>query len=462
MGAGVSVAPARRAALTVLQRVRTRGAFGPETLDAVLRKGSLSAADASLATRLAYGTLESLGTLDDALDALIARPESVEPAVRDALRLAAYEILFARTPARAAVNEGVEAVKSLRAPAAGLANAVLRKLAARAPTFPWGDPAKDDEALARSTAHPHWLVEMWVAELGRARAVEALAADTEPAPLYLWWNPFAGSAADAVEMLRQDGAEPSTELPDGCLRAARPHAAVTGRAVAEGRVLITDAAAQLASRVVGAHPGSVVIDVAAGRGTKSAQLQAASHLAGAPARLFALDIHPFKAEVLARRMADLGVPDVTALTGDALSLPDVDGLPGPQEADAVLVDAPCTGLGALRRRPEKRWRVGSEDVARLADVQLAMLTSSASLVRPGGRVVYSTCTVSRVENHEVAASFLRLSEGEFATADITSLVPPEWRGDIGVEGWYQSVPRTDGPDGHFVAAFERAVRGRQR
>ena len=456
MGTGVSVAPARRAALTVLRRVRTRSAFGPETLDAVLRGRSLSPADASLATRLAYGTLESLGTLDDALDRLIAHPERVEPPVRDALRLAAYEILFARTPARAAVNEGVEAVKALRPPAAGLANAVLRRLADLAVTFPWGDPDRDDAALARATAHPLWLVEMWVRELGRARAREALEADTTPAPLYTWWNPFAGSQDDAVAMLREDGAEPSADLPQGCTRAAVPHAAVTGRAVAEGRVLIADAAAQLAAQVVGGHPGGVVVDVAAGRGTKSAQLQAASLLAGAPAQVFALDIHSFKTTVLARRMVELGVPAVTALTGDALSLAEVAGLPGLQSADAVLLDAPCTGLGALRRRPEKRWRVGSEDVPRLASLQLDMLRSSASLVRPGGRMVYSTCTVSRAENHEVAAAFLELSEGAFATADIMASVPAEWRGDIGVEGWYQSVPRAEGPDGHFVAAFERS------
>ena len=452
----MSVAPARRAALTVLQRVRQRSAFGPETLDTVLRSLDLGAADSALATRLAYGTLESIGTLDEALDRFITRPERVEPAVRDALRLAAYELLFARTPPRAAVHEGVEAVKSLRAPAAGLANAILRRLAEAAHAFPWGDPEHDDAALARATAHPLWLVELWTRELGRARATAALQADMGAAPLYLWWNPFCGPRAEALRILQEDGADPSEQRPEGCFRAGRAHEAVVGRAVAEGRVLIVDAAAQLAAHVVGAHPGGTLVDVAAGRGTKTTQLQALNVQAGSAGRMVAVDIHAFKTGVLERRMVELGVPGVTALTGDALRLSTVAGLPAPSSTDAVLLDAPCTGLGALRRRPEKRWRVTGEDVARLAELQLALLRSSAALVRPGGRMVYSTCTVSRAENHEVAAAFLRLEEGMFHTADISDRVPVEWRGDIGAEGWFQSVPRADGPDGHFVAAFERS------
>lgn len=451
----MSLAPARKAALTVLRRVRERGAFGPETLDAVLRAAGLSPQDTALATRLTYGALQTQGTLDEALDRFIAQPASVEPAVRDALRLAAYEILFARTPARAAVNEGVEAVKSVRRQASGLANAVLRKLAAAAPAFPWGDPASDDDALARATGHPRWLVNRWIAELGRDRAVEALTADAEPAPLYLWHDPFAGSLVEAMDALEADGAEPEPCEPPGCILARRAQAAVRGRAVGEGRVLVTDASAQLAARAAGAHPGGVVVDVAAGRGTKTAQLQALSAAVGEPAHLFALDVHPFKAEVLARRMRDLGVPDVTTVVGDATDVASVEGLPAAGTADAVLLDAPCTGLGALRRRPEKRWRVTPEDSERLAVLQLEMLSQAASLVRLGGVVVYSTCTVSRAENEDVVSRFLEGSGGAFRTADLSDGVPEAWRRDIGPEGWFGSIPRAGGPDGHFVAKLER-------
>jgi 16S rRNA (cytosine967-C5)-methyltransferase len=289
----VSLSPARRAALAVLRRVREREAFGPETLDAVLRASGLSPQDTAFATRLTYGTLESVGTLDEALDRFLSRPSEVEPAVRDALRLAAYELLFARTPARAAVNEGVDAVKAVRKQAASVANAVLRRLAEAAPTFPWGDPDTDDDALARACAHPRWMVDLFVADLGRERAVEMLRADAEPAPLYLWHNPFAGSIVEALDMLTEDGAAPTLDEPPGCIRVADAQAAVRGRAVATGRVLVTDAAAQVAARLCEPAPGAVVVDLAAVRGTKTAQLQALAVAAGGPADIRALDVHPF-------------------------------------------------------------------------------------------------------------------------------------------------------------------------
>jgi 16S rRNA (cytosine967-C5)-methyltransferase len=451
----VSLSPARKATLAVLRRVREREAFGPETLDAVLRAAGLDLRDTALATRLTYGTLQTLGTLDDAIDRFLSEHVQLEPSVRDAMRLAAYELLFMRTPPRAAVHEGVDAVRSVRAQASGLANAVLRRLALEADSFPWGDPDTDDAALARATGHPRWLVDRWVCELGRDRAREALFADLDPAPLYLWHNPFKGSLVEAMDMLVADGAEPVPDVLPGSIRAGQPHAAVRGRAVGEGRVLVTDAAAQLAPLVCGAHPGGVVVDVAAGRGTKTAQLQAVSVAAGGPCGLYALDVHAFKAEVLVRRMRDLAVPAVTAVVGDATDMAAVEGLVPLSTADAVMLDAPCSGLGSLRRRPEKRWRVSPEDIDRLAVLQARMLEQASLLVRVGGRVVYSTCTVSRVENQDVVAAFLEGSEGSFRTLDIRETVPAAWHGDVTDQGWFQSTPRVGGPDGHFVAVLER-------
>jgi 16S rRNA (cytosine967-C5)-methyltransferase len=120
-----------------------------------------------------------------------------------------------------------------------------------------------------------------------------------------------------------------------------------------------------------------------------------------------------------------------------------------------MLDVPCSGLGSLRRRPEKRWRVTPEDIERLAKLQSAMLAGSASLVRVGGRVVYSTCTVSRAENQDIVSAFLERAGGAFRTADMAAIVPEGWRGDITDEGWFQSTPRVGGPDGHFVAMLER-------
>lgn len=451
----MSVAPARRAALSVLNRVRERGSFGPETLDTVLRTSGLSARDTALATRLTYGVLQTLGTLDEAIDRFAERPSALEPGVRDVLRLAAYEILFMRTPARAAVHEGVDAARRVRSQAAGLANAVLRRVAAEADTFPWGDPTTDDQALARVTGHPRWIVDRWIAELGRERATEALYADLEPAPFYLWANTFKATLVEILDALEADGAQPVADVPPGCIRCGDASAAVRGEAVRSCLALVTDAAAQLAARVLGPHPDAVVVDVAAGRGTKTAEIQERSVFAGSPCDLYALDIHPFKTDVLRRRMIELGVPQVKTLVGDATDIASVEGLPAAGTAAAVLIDVPCSGLGALRRRPEKRWKITTDDIARLALLQRDMLDQAATLVSVGGVVVYSTCTVSRTENEDVVSSFLSEHDGAFVAGDLSGAVPTEWKRDIGELGRFQSTPRIGGPDGHFVAKLVR-------
>lgn len=452
----MSIAPARRAALQVLKRVREREAFGPETLHAVLTASGLSHADLALATRLTYGTLQTCGVLDEAIDRLAAKPSGMEPRVRDALRLAAYELLFARTPARAAVHEGVDAVRAVRPQAAGMANAVLRRLAEEAPTFPWGDAGSDDVALARLTAHPLWMVELFAADLGREVAETVLRADLEPAPLYLWHNPFAVRFGEALALLEQDDADPRPCEPPGCIEAGAPARAVRGECVASGACLVTDAAAQLAARAMDPRPGQLVVDIAAGRGTKTVQLQALAIAQGGPADVVAVDVHGFKAEILSRRMQKLGIPGVRVVTGDATDVSSVEGMPAAGTADAVLLDAPCSGLGTLRRRAEKRWRLAASDIDGLAQLQYELLGQSASLVRPGGVVVYSTCSIARRENHDVVARFLGSSEGAgFKTRDIIEAVPAAWRRWIGPEDWFQSVPEPAGPDGHFVAALER-------
>ena len=203
----MSASPARRVAREVVTRVRERSAYAHELMDSALRSAALSPADAALATRLAYGTLQAEGTLLEVLDRYLGG-KRVEPRISDALRISAYEILFMRSETRAAVHQGVELVREVRKQAAGLANAVLRRLAEDAPGFPWGDPATDVHALARLHAHPVWLAEMWIEELGREAAEQVMAADNTPAPLYLAANRFAGSAEAAREVLRSDGARP--------------------------------------------------------------------------------------------------------------------------------------------------------------------------------------------------------------------------------------------------------------
>ena len=451
----MTVSAARSTALAVVTRVREQASFAHETLAAALGKASLSPQDASLATRIAYGTIACRGTLDDAVLRFVAHPAALEPRIADALALAAYELLYMRTPPWAAVDEGVDLVRSIRPRAAGLANAVLRRLTESRDSFPWGDPATDDAALARLTGHPEWLVRQMTTDLGRVRAGEFLAADNEPAPLFLAYLPFVGTWDEAVRSLESDGAEPiPCDLP-GCLRAARPSRAVSGSAVSEGRVVVCDAAAQFAARAVRPRAGARIAEIGAGRGTKTLLMQGIALANGAPADILAVDSHAFKLEVLAAAIDRFDVPNVSRHLADAAE--PLDRIAEPASCDTVLVDAPCSGLGTLRRHPDKRWRIAPNEIESLATLGIRILEQASRLVRPGGFVVYSTCTVTRAENDDVVAAFLDGPYGEgFTGDDLTNDTPDSWRRFVRGDGTFQSLPEPDGPDGHFVARLRRA------
>lgn len=451
----MSATASREVARRVVSAVRTRGAWTHEAAAAEISRAGLVGRDAASATRLAYGTIAAQGTLDDAIDRFAQRPSGIEPKVRDALRVSAWELLFSDTPGRAAVSEGVELARTASPRAAGLANAVLRRLAERRDSFPWGDALADPEALARATAHPRWLVDAALQALGDAAAREMLEADSEAAPLYLAHNPFCGDLEQALRALADDGAEPVACAVPGCFRASNAAAAVRGHALADGLVVVTDAAAQLAVELSSPQPGAHVVEIGAGRGTKCALLQASALRAGGPAQITAVDVHEFKSRLAAERMRELAVPQVRTVTVDAT---DADALLAAvrEPADLVFVDAPCSGLGTLRRHPEARWRVSAEEIASLAALGARLLEASSELVKPGGVVVYSTCTITAEENQDVISGFLGSEAGaSFAVESVEARVPEEWADFLTPEGFFRSWPRRGGPDGHFAARLRR-------
>ena len=450
----MTVSAGRSLALAVVGRVRERSSYAHETLAGALAASSLSAQDTAFATRLAYGTVACRGTLDEVVDRFTDAPKRLEPTVRDALVIGAYELLFMRTPVWAAVDEGVELVRTVRPRAAGLANAVLRRIGERRDAFPWGDPATDRDALARLHGHPRWVVDLLIADLGRSRAAEVIAANNEPAPLYLAHLPQGGSLNNAVATLEEDGAVPALCDPPGCIVASRPSAAVRGRAVRELLVVVCDAGAQFAARAVRARGGQRIVDVGSGRGTKALIMQGNAIASDGPATILAVDDHAFKLEVL-RSVADLShTPGIATLEFDATEI-SAENLPFPT-ADAALVDAPCSGLGTLRRHPDKRWRLMPSDVDALAGLGLRLLERAALLVGPNGFVVYSTCTLTRAENDDVVAEFLEGPAGEgFVLDSLDGEVPETWKRFVRPDGTFQSLPEPGGPDGHFVARMRR-------
>jgi len=453
----MSASPARRLAFRMLGEVRRRDAYAHEVLSALLIDSDLSPADRAFATRLAYGAVSAEGTLDEVLARYVKRPASVEPRVTDALRLAAYELLFLDTPRHAAVSQGVELAKEARPQAATLANAVLRRLAEDVPVFPFDD-GDATAALARLTAHPQWLVSLLEADIGPADARVMLEADNEPAPLYLANTAFSGLAPEDVESLAAGAGGVATPCPvAGCFEVAPASAAVSLQAVRDRRLLTTDAAAQLVVSLVPAGAGDTVVEVGAGRGTKSLLLQSRAVAAGGVANVIAVDKDAHKLAVLARDAEKLGVSGITTVAADMLVAAGSE-MPLAGSADAVLVDAPCSGLGTLRRHPDKRWRLTPDDIAQLAALGSALLAASAPLVRVGGSLVYATCTVTRAENAAVIRTFLDSDEGtRFAVDPVAEDVPQEWRRFVTEEGYLQTLPERGGPDGHFAARLIRTA-----
>lgn len=437
---------ARRLALEVLLRVERDRAYANLLLDARLSRSDLSPADRGLATELTYGVLRWRGRLDWMLQACLDRPlPAVEAEVLTLLRLGAYQLLFLdRVPAFAAVKETVELGKRRRGTGvAGLVNAVLRRLQRTRDTIPWPDPLRNPTAyLATVWSHPVWLVERWVKRFGEEEAIRLFRADNEAPPLTLATNALRATPAEVRQALRGAAVacEESPWVP-GLFRLRGGGGALEGPAVQRGLCFPLDEAAALPPLLLDPQPGERVLDACAGGGGKAALL--AGLLAGR-GEVIALDPNPRALRRLEEARTRLGLAAIRPVAGAAEAARALVG-----EADRVLVDAPCTGLGTLRRRAEIRWHRQPTDPPRLAAIQRAILEGAAAALRPGGVLVYATCSPEPEENDEVVAGFLG-AHPEFAPDGQPGALSGVARRLVGRDGFLRTYPHRHGTDA-FVA-----------
>jgi 16S rRNA (cytosine967-C5)-methyltransferase len=357
----MAVSPARRAAYEVLLRVFEQDAYADRVFRTAAR--DLDERERAFAQRLAYGAVQRVRTLDWAIEQLGRRPvRKLDPPVRAALRLGAYQLGYTDTAPHAAANESVELVRRARLErAVPFTNAVMRRLAAGMRELLDSLP---EGALKES--YPDWIAEAFERELGRDDALALMRAMNEP-------------LETAIRVIRGEpplGAEP-TDVP-GAYRVDR----VDELAVAEGRIWPQSRGSQLAGLVVGSEEGERVLDLCAAPGGKTAQLRG---------DVTAVEVDPHRASELRENLATMLVSNVTVVEADGTSLP-----PELTGFDRALVDAPCSGLGVLGQRPDLRWRATP-----LPELQLALLRSAAARVKPGGTVVYSVCTINADENEAV-------------------------------------------------------------
>lgn len=430
--------------------VRERAAYANLALPAELRRATLDSRDAALATELTYGTLRAQGLLDRIIALAAARAvEEIDPPVLDLVRLGAYQLLFTRIGAHAAVDTSVEAARSAGLGRAGaFVNAVLRKVSAR-DLDSWLGELREGVTdpiarLAVGTAHPEWIARAFAESLGPAAAElpDLLAADDARPRVHLAARP---GAMTAEELALVTGGTEGPYSPYAVhLESGDPGAldAVTERLAAvqdEGSQLVALAAARVP--VAGPDAGRW-LDLCAGPGGKATLLGALAEIEGAT--LTAVEVSDHRAELVREATRDLPVEVVTADGRD----------PGLEPGfDRVLLDAPCSGLGALRRRPEARWRKTAADIPGLVALQRELLDSALRLVRPGGVVLYATCSPHLSETVSVVREAAR--RGDVELADVREVLPELDRAGDGP--WVQLWPHRHGTDAMFLAALRRTA-----
>ncbi len=434
----MSVAPARRAAYTVIRRVFEQGAFADRALHGAVAE--LDPRDRALAMTLAYGTVQRTRTLDHLLSAFVTGPlERLEPAVLAALRLGLFQLLYlGGVTDYAAVNDSVELAKRESRGGAKLVNAVLRRASRegkqRLATL--DDRTPQRAAVLHSV--PDWLAEMWWLELGGDAARALLAGVNIPAESSVRANTLRSTpeqvkaalpASSAARFAPPWEAQPGLpQLPE-ILVFDGAFDAFGSELFAQGALMPQARGSAVVARVLAPEPGERVLDLCAAPGGKTTHLAA---LMGGEGELVAVEVHPGRARALEQTCRQMGADQVRVVEADAREFADE------RLFHRVLVDPPCSGLGTLQARPDLRWQPRRGQIAALAEKQAQLLRAGAAQLRGGGSLVYSVCTISRQESDQVIDAFL---------AEAT---------DFRCEHRWQLLPSSDGTDGFFIALLRRA------
>lgn len=443
--------PARYYALKALHRIETQAAYADYVLQAIRREAALSSRDQDLLTTLVDGVTIWRKTLDWVLGHYVRGGlERLDPWVRNALRMGLYQLMFLdRIPRWAAVHETVEVARAAAGEgAAALVNAVLRRISARLergqPPAPFPSLRKDPVAyLAVRYSYPEWLVRRWIARYGVEGTRELCRFHNMPRPLSLRVNRLRATREEILADLEARGlrARPGAYHPyviiveGGLDLAAWP-------AYQEGKVIAQDEAAALVPYLLDLRPGLRVLDLCAAPGGKTTAIAEGM---GDRGIVVAADAHFGRLRRLREHALRMGFTIIRVVQADGRR-------PFMSEwADRVLIDAPCLGTGVLARRSDARWRKQESDLAGLVEVQRALLEAAARMLRPGGRLVYSTCSLEPEENEEQIRAFLR-DHPEFRLVSAQGKVPSPF---VDAEGFYRVLPHIHRMDGAFGAILEK-------
>jgi 16S rRNA (cytosine967-C5)-methyltransferase len=429
-----------------VRRVFEQDAYADRALTA--EAVDLDPRDRSLAMSLAFGTVQRRATLDHVAAQLCRRSlGSLHPAVLAALRLGLLQLLFMDGIAEhAAVHESVELAKPAGRGGAGLVNAVLRRAAREGPQLvaSLSDASPEQAAIRHSV--PVWLAELWWRELGPERAQSLLRRVNEPAESALRVNTLVADR-DSVLAELPVPAHPVAGLPEALVLKA-PFDIQGSALFARGEIMAQSRGSMLAARALAPRPGERVLDLCAAPGAKTSQLAAMMEDEG---ELVAVELHPGRARALSETLRRMRIGCARVEVADATWFDDPAG-----GYDAVLVDPPCSGLGTLQSRPDLRWRTSPGRIGETSALQARILRAAADATAPGGALVYSVCTISRRESHDVVRSLLA-QRPDFAAESFGQILPGAADGPF-----TQTFPDRDGTDGFFIARLRRDARSASR
>ena len=442
----MSVDPVRDTAVGVLLRVFEEGAYLDLALDKTLRRGNLSHRGRRFLAQLAYGTVRRKRLCDYVLERLVREPvDKLPPAIFAILRMGVFQSLYcSQVTFPSMVHTSVDLAKRRgHAGTARLVNAVLRRAPQTLDDIRF--PSREDdlaEFLGIYYSMPRWLVEVWITEFGPEKAEALCVASNEEAPVTLRTNTLKTTPSRLMADLTKAGCvlEKRTPVPEE-LTLVGGDPPSRSKFFQSGHFFQQDVASMLPPHLLEPKPGDRVLDCCAAPGGKTTHI---AQLTEGRSWITAMDIHPFRFRLIRENIARLGVEGITLVCGDACNPPLTPGFA------RVLVDAPCSGLGTLRRHPDLKWRLVPNDCEELARLQTALLRKAIQLCKNGGLIVYSVCTISRAETSGVAAAILE-------TEHVQPEDGPEWLNQWKIgQGQYQTLPTNGGLDGFFLMRLRKA------
>lgn len=443
----------RQAAYLTLLRIEKERSYADILIDQELQEGGLTGPDRGLYTELVYGTLRRQGTLDHIMSQFSNTPlGKLERSVILLLRLGLYQMFFLdRIPVSAAVNETVNLAKQYSTRSAGFINAVLRSADRGRDTVSYPDPDKEPAAwLAAKHSQPLWIVEGWLEQLGFAEATELAAAMSAPPPFTIRANKLKTSRDALIKTLQAEGvvAVPCDYAPNG-LTVTSSISLAGLKSFSEGLFAVQDEASQLAALLLSPQPGDAILDLCAAPGGKATYL---AELTGDNCTLTACDRNPRKLALIREVVERLGIKNISVTLLDATK--PLEKL-GKGMFDRILIDAPCSGLGVIHRNPEGKWWKEPSDPMRLAITQRAILANAAARLKPGGVMVYSTCSTSLEENEQVIDNFLK-QHPDFVIEPVSKIVPQTLAMQT-EQGFFRSWLHKHGMDGFFAARLIKSL-----